>query len=1210
MHIRRLEVHGFKSFADRQRFDFGPGLTVVVGPNGSGKSNVSDAIRWVLGEASARQIRARKTEDVIFSGSDLRRQVGAAEVSLTLDNSDGWMPIDYAEVTVTRRAVRSGESEYLINGQRVRLADVLELFGKAQVGQNSYAMMSQGLVDEVLAMRPSERRDLIEEAADVRRHRQQMTLSERRLSETRDNLGHVRILIREVEPRLRQLERQSKRAERFGELSVKLQQALVAYYEQELRRANEALAAARARHDQQTQEFNTARSGLERLDARLEQLTAIVAERRDALESRQTKERELAEEALRLEQQVALAEQRSELLASRRGELEAELAAAVQPSHGAAEDGDAGAAAELRLAEARGALEREQEALRSADAAARAALRELAEAEAKRARLEAELAAAERRIEERELARSRRAGRQAQAEARRSEALEALRALGRRALALDRAGRDRDAAVTEARNRRDAAERGLEDQLRMLIEARDAVRVAESRVREHEQRQTMVEQLIDSAPAGNAVEALLDASRARPDGDGDEGSDEPVTGVVDAVSRVIRVPKGLEAAIEAALAEQLNAVIVEREADAVAAVEYLRTHEAGAATVYPLDAIEHGYPLNLFNERGVVGVAARLVRCDARYRALVDTLLGRTIVVDDLRTAQQMVTRGLGSVVTRDGVLLRRGGAYYGGRAGVGVARFSLQRDLEEIPEQIAGAQDAAQAARDRLHEREETAVAARPLVDAARAAVDEGERQRRLHEREIARLRRDQAALNGEMQLVRQALGEADDEVTAESLPRLDEARRALDAAGEAIARLRDRAEAVGTERDVVAERVTAAGAESAAAEGVRRAIDDQHRERAEAARHARTQAARRREQLLAARREGEDLELTLRDLREQTANVRTALFGAQQAVGPAHAALAEAATEEHELRAQRGDRQTRLFAAEHAIMEAEGALRDAATRTQTLNQQLDDDGLTIDEHGVVHPAGAPVREDGTQSAGGEAEAQEAAQPVRGGADVPVEELRDRISGLRGEIRALGPVNVEAPEDLSEERERSEFLRGQVDDLESAEQELRGAIAELRKLIRTRFDETFEQVNVAFGDYFSRFFGGGSATLSLVEGAEGEDPGIDIEARPPGKRIASLAVLSGGERSLTSVALLFALLSVNPAPLCVLDEVDAALDEANVGRFVDSVREMCDRSQFILISHSRGTIEAADAIYGISMGEDSTSQVLSLRLADVPQTA
>ena len=262
MHLRKLEVQGFKAFADRQTFEFGPGITVVAGPNGSGKSNVHDAIRWALGEQPSKQIRARKTEDVIFSGSDQRRQLGSAEVTITLDNSDGWMPIDYKEVAVTRRAHRSGDNEYLINGKKVRLSDVHDLFRRARVGQNSYAMMSQGLVDEVLAMRPQERRGLIEEAADVKGHRQQLQLSERRLTETRDNLGRVRLLIREVEPRLRQLERQSKKAERHRQLQHQLHDALRTYYEQELRKGGEAVTAARARHDQQTQAFQQAEATL------------------------------------------------------------------------------------------------------------------------------------------------------------------------------------------------------------------------------------------------------------------------------------------------------------------------------------------------------------------------------------------------------------------------------------------------------------------------------------------------------------------------------------------------------------------------------------------------------------------------------------------------------------------------------------------------------------------------------------------------------------------------------------------------------------------------------------------------------------------------------------------------------------------------------------------------------------------------------------
>ncbi|MBM3141330.1 MAG: chromosome segregation protein SMC, partial [Chloroflexi bacterium] len=341
MYLRRLEVHGFKAFADRQRFDFGPGLTVVVGPNGSGKSNVADAIRWALGEQSARQIRARKTEDVIFSGSERRRPMGLAEVTLVLDNAEGWMPIEFSEVAVTRRAHRSGESEYLINGAPVRLTDVLDLFRRAQVGQNSYAHMSQGLVDEVLALRPSERRELIEEAADVRRHRHQLTLSERRLAGTRDNLGHVRMLIREVEPRLRSLARQSKRAAEYRRLAADLSEALQVSFEAELRRAHEARAAAQAAHDQATERFTQAQREAQALEARLRDVESALRARRAELERVQGHERELAEEGLRIEQSVALTQQRLELLAVRRRELERAIASAeaeVAPLPGGADD--------------------------------------------------------------------------------------------------------------------------------------------------------------------------------------------------------------------------------------------------------------------------------------------------------------------------------------------------------------------------------------------------------------------------------------------------------------------------------------------------------------------------------------------------------------------------------------------------------------------------------------------------------------------------------------------------------------------------------------------------------------------------------------------------------------------------------------------------------------------------------------------------------
>ena len=326
MYLRRVEAYGFKAFADRQVFEFGPGLTAVVGPNGSGKSNVSDAIRWALGEQSARSIRARKTGDVIFSGSDGRREMGVAEVTLYLDNSEQWMPIDFDEVSVSRRAYRSGESEYRINGQKVRLLDVQDLFRRAQVGQNSYAMMSQGLVDEMLGLRPLERRNLIEEAAEVHGHRIELTRADRRLTQTRDNLGHVRVLIRELAPRLRQLERQSKRASRFRELDAQLGAALEAWYETELRQASEALAAAQSRHDQSSEAFASARRQAEAFAPDIAVAERAVAAARSELAGAQRRERELAERSLALGQQRALAEQRRELLLVRRDEIDAAIA--------------------------------------------------------------------------------------------------------------------------------------------------------------------------------------------------------------------------------------------------------------------------------------------------------------------------------------------------------------------------------------------------------------------------------------------------------------------------------------------------------------------------------------------------------------------------------------------------------------------------------------------------------------------------------------------------------------------------------------------------------------------------------------------------------------------------------------------------------------------------------------------------------------------
>ena len=1214
MYLRRVEAHGFKSFADRQVFEFGPGITTVVGPNGSGKSNVSDALRWALGEQSARAIRARRSEDFIFSGSDTRNPQGMAEVTLSLDNSEHWMPIDYDEVTVTRRTYRTGESEYRINGQKVRLMDVQDLFRRAQVGQNSYAMMSQGLVDEVLGLRPLERRRLIEEAADVHRHRIELTRAERRLGQTRDNLGHVRVLIRELAPRLRQLERQSQRAARYRELEAELGAALETYYEIELRRARDEHTAAQARHDQRTEAFAAAQRTSGALVPRIAAAEQAVTAARAELERTQRHERELTEQALGLNQQLALSEQRHELLDVRSTEIAASIAdLEAQPL----DDDDASPAAvalDARVAERETALGTARDALRSADETVREALRELTTLETRRMRLEVDVAGMEQRREQEATRRAARARQREAAGTRRMELLADVEGYGREALRARREGERLTHSSGELQRRRMAAEERLEHALTAAAEARDTLRERaaerDSRVARRDIIAALSSRITERGAAGNE---LLRAAKEPEEGE------EPLHGVVGLLTRVIRVPSGLERAIEAALADQIGAVVVERQEDALAAVEHLRAREMGAATLLPLKGVSHQYPLNLLSERGVVGVAARLVRTEKEYRPLVDSLLGRTIVVDNIQTALRHIDRGLGSIVTRDGILLRASGAIYGGSRGATADHFELQDEAEALPEQIEAAEQAVVDAAARIERLDTTAVEMREGVRKARRDAEEGEIRLRDHERAASLLRGRLVALGGELRLIHAALA-ADDAERGDSAEDAAPLRGALVRIDEQLGALRDRSETVGEERDAAAEAVAVATSALATARGEREAAASR-REAAEAERRlARERLVERREQAQAIQHELDDLELAVQNLSEQRVNAEATRASAEAAVAPAHAALADAEAAARTLTATRGDTQARLFAAERDLLEAEATLRECAARVQTLQQQLADDGMLVDDIGAVRRAPAPETRHPDPAVAPDAVLAQrtngAPPPPSGGADVSPEQLRNRVAELRGEIRALGPVNLEAMEDLTEERERHDFLVSQVADLETAEQQLRQAIGDLERRIRERFDETFELVNTAFSEYFERFFGGGTAALTLVEAApddesdEPGDAGVDVRAQPPGKRISSLAMLSGGERALTSVALLFALLSVNPAPVCVLDEVDAALDDANVGRFVQTLRELSDRSQFIVITHNRGTIEAADAIYGVSMGDDSTSRVLSLRLADLPQAS
>ncbi|MEX2081261.1 MAG: AAA family ATPase, partial [Dehalococcoidia bacterium] len=637
--------------------------------------------------------------------------------------------------------------------------------------------------------------------------------------------------------------------------------------------------------------------------------------------------------------------------------------------------------------------------------------------------------------------------------------------------------------------------------------------------------------------------------------------------------------------------------------------EVLRTRGAGRAQFLPLESVRHVYPLNLQKERGVVGVAAKMVRCDALYRPLVDTLLGRVIICEDAATGLKMIRRGLGAVVTLDGTLIEQTGVITGGATGVTETLFSRQREMEELPGRIQEL-------------RERTGVADHQLEN-ARAAIGQMAERSRESEAAYGQLRREGETSRVEVDRRRQALHRLRRELTMNRAKRVDVQRERLSserliaqasqAIAQATARSAEREAGLGgieeqlkeaTERrDATLRSVAEASGRLASVEGegkVLGAMREQHEQALE----------RLANQIAARKLQARNLELEAKVLDERLGKLAAEL---ETILGQRSQQSDDAAPDRDELhRLENHERtvQDEFQAAQGALLEVdrrrldvEAEVARALDHLESLRAEMEREGLAPNRRGEI--VGIDEAMDSEPLFGGQASG---VPPAQGGAIIDVEATRGQIEELRRQIRRLGPINEEAPGDYDESRERFEFLTTQLRDLDEAETQLRDAIAALNEEVRTRFAETFERVNTSFGEYFSAFFGGGSASLMLSDPENVAESGVEVEAQPPGKRINSLTLLSGGERSLTAVALLFALLTANPAPFCVLDEVDAALDEANVGRFTDALRKLAEGTQFLVVTHNRRTIEIADDIFGVSMGPDGVSKVLSLRLADIPQ--
>ena len=1179
MRLKELEIQGFKSFPDRTKITIGPGITGVVGPNGSGKSNISDAIRWVMGETSSKQLRgAGKMEDVIFGGTQTRGAMGFASVSLTIDNSDHGLAMDADEVTIGRRYYRSGESEYTINGQNVRLKDVYELLLDTGLGRDGYAIVGQGRIAEIVAAKSNERREIFEEASGIARFRYRKNEAERRLAAAEGNLERLRDILGELEGRVGPLKRDSEKAQKFLEYSATRKSLEITLWVDSIRRAQEAVRDQQRRYEAAESDYGRLSKQLDEFDARTEALRAEAQKLMLDVEQANADIRALTEAGAGRDSALAVLRNENEHARAQIAEAEAEQARAGEGAKGIEAETaeheaaiqtlrEAVAKADEQLAGLRGRLNAlEQQALQSGQRqdvlnAAIARQQEVATAcKVQAASLESSLSASQTQLDALRT--------QAGAAGAAAEKLAAERAAAAEAL------QKAEENVTRCDNIKSGLALKLESRRRQQAEAAEALQKADRDRSNTAQRIRILEDLEKNLDGyQQSVKAVMRAAEAR-----------RLRGIIGPVAGILTVRKGYETAIETALGFALQNLVVENERDARAAIAFLKESRAGRATFLPLDTVQgHRFtgPLT-----GTAEVAADLVEVDARYQNIVDNLLGRIIVVDDLTEASAVAKRlsYRNRIVTLDGQVVNAGGSFTGGSTARSAGVFTRKQELDELREKLATLDK-------RRAEAERETSARKAEVDNLAAQVAGAESES---------VNAASARLRASLELERL------DTAVAEGAAAAQRRKAEIDALTETLQKdkaARAQADNARVAAEAELERYTAELQTLGESSGTLTAEREQITADLNAAQLER----------LTHEKDIGLHEASLETLRSRSGEAAARARELEAAITAANATLEANAAKAEAIERERAEAKDKIAAAEQAIRNANAARLEKEaeiTRLGQENRALTDErermGGEMARLAERRAAAEAERDDTAAKLWEEYQLTENEAKAQCVEFTTVTELRRQVAEVRGKIRALGNVNVGAIDEYKEVKERYDFLKAQVGDVERSKTELTRMIAELCQEMEEMFKKSFQEINRNFGRIFRELFGGGRARLYLSDEGNILDSGIEIEVSPPGKVIRNLSALSGGEQALVAISIYFAILEVNPSPFCILDEIEAALDDVNVTRYAQYLRRMTERTQFIVITHRRGTMEAADVLYGVTMQEDGVSKLLRLDLDHV----
>lgn len=1180
MYLKSIEVHGFKSFANKIVFDFHNGITGIVGPNGSGKSNVADAVRWVLGEQSARQLRGASMQDVIFAGTENRRPVSYAYVAITLDNADHMLPVDYQEVTIARRVYRSGESEYLLNGSTCRLKDVYELFYDTGIGKEGYSIIGQGQIERILSGKPEERRELFDEAAGIVKFKRRKAATQKKLEHERENLVRIHDILSELERQVVPLERQAQKAKIFLKKKEELKTYEVSLYFIDMQRdeklrteIEEKYQIAQKQLQEVTIQFDQARIEYEELTQGLEQTETEITSTRKAINDAAVKKGQLEGEINVLQEQIHTAHMSQEHYLSRKEAIEKDQAERIR-----LKQEYAGQKADLDrqlsdISDRHKALDQKLKELRERIAACNETVErgknEIIELLNHKGTIKGHQQRIDTMIEQINIRgaqlnqrKLRRKSEEADIEAVIARHGETLQELERRIAQLGIKEKECMDGRRMQQQQMDAAQKELE-------QTTGAYHKAQSR---YETLRNIAERYDGY---GNSIRRVMEQKEKNP-------------GIHGVVADLMKVDKKYETAIETALGGSIQNIVTDNEETAKKMVQYLKENKYGRATFLPLTSVNGRQNRNeraLLCE-GVIGMANTLVQAQPQYEGIMSYLLGRVIVVDNINHAVVLAREFHYSlhIVTLEGEHLSPGGSISGGAYRNSSNLLGRKREMEELKAQMKELAERRTSLEHRIREIQSAQELLRRELEENKAASQQ------------AYLEQNTAKVNLDRVLEQKYESERAAVSLAEETKELEQQR-------EQVNRDKSRTEA---ELDKVSDRERQINEETAAAQ---KALEHHMAAEQESAQQlSKVQL----EEANFAQQAGFIVENLKRIDSEQEKLVQE--LG--QLEGGARQADADAAQKEREIEKLRQTIEASISGSERLEEELSKELRkkeEMASRQKGFFQkreELSEHKNMLDKEifrlGSQKEKLDETKEAQTNYLWTEYElTPHNALSFRDEQYVDASKTRQLITHTKEELRGLGDVNVNAIEEYKEVSERYEFLKAQHDDLIQAEQTLLGIIDELDTGMRKQFTEKFAEIQREFDKAFKQLFGGGRGTLELVEDEEILECGIRIIAHPPGKKLQNMMQLSGGEKSLTAIALLFAIQNLKPSPFCLLDEIEAALDDSNVNRFAKYLHKLTKNTQFIVITHRRGTMAAADRLYGITMQEKGVSTLVSVSLIE-----